>query len=241
VIVVSAIVLAIGAGAAAAILLRAGGGPSTTTVAQSTTTPGATSANDSIEAGRYVQAGSFQTAAHAKAEQRRLAGYGIDVEVVSSDDAEELYPGFQVLLGGPLRSPSTEATMLRELHRDGVPSAFARELTPASETGGPEAIAGRWAGKVERTSTEHPSLDGALPTTLIVTSNGTVGSLDFSTLGCHASLSLTSTASHILSYSQEPACVGAGALRVRPTGDGLMLTLLSTGTDAFALGTLSRD
>lgn len=236
-------ILAIGSGAAVALLLATGGSTSSSTVVQRTTVPGAAEAadaTDSIGAGRYVQAGSFQTTAHAEAERRRLAGHGIDVGVVSSNGAQELYPGFQVLLGGPLHSAAEEATMLRSLHRNGVPSAFARELTPAVETGGPEAIAGRWTGEVERTSSEHPNLNGVLPTTLTVAPNGTVGSLDFSTMGCHATLSLVSAASHTLSYDQEPPCAGSGTLQVRLAGGELMLTLLSPATDSFALGTLGR-
>ncbi len=239
-IFVSAAILAIGAGAAVGILLTAGGSSSSTTVVRGATAPDGPGASGSLEAGHYVQAGSFQTASHAEAERRRLAGHGVEVEVVSSDDAKELYPGFQVLLGGPFRSRAAEAAMLTSLHRDGVPSAFARDLTPAPETAGPEAAAGRWAGKLERTSAEHPNLDGFLPATLIIASNGTAGSLDFPTLRCHAGLSLASTASHTLSYSEEPACAGTGPLQVRPFGDELMLTLLSPATDAFALGILSR-
>jgi SPOR domain len=248
-IAVSVAILVVGAGTGAAILLGAGGGSSTTTVVQgaaptpekTATDPEETAAEagDPIEAGHYIQAGSFQTAAHAEAERQRLAGHGIYVEVVSSDSAQELYPGFQVLLGGPLQSHGAEVMMLKSLHQNGVPSAFARELTPAASTG--EPVAGRWAGEVERTSAEHPSLDGSLPVTLAITSNGTVGSLDFSTIRCHADLSLTSTANHVLTYSQEPACAGAGTLQVRPAGDELMLTLLSARTDAFALGTLDRS
>jgi hypothetical protein len=239
-LVVSAAILAIGGGAAAAILLAAGGTSSTTTVLRGAVGRAGAGAGNPIEAGRYVQAGSFQTASHAEEERRRLAGHGIEVEVMSSDDAKELYPGFQVLLGGPFHSRAAEAAMLTGLHRDGVPSAFARNLTRAPETAGPEAAAGRWTGELERTSAEHPNLDGLVPANLVIASNGRVGSLDFSSLRCHVSLSLASTASYTLSYRVEPACAGTGPLQVRPFGDELTLTLLSPATDSFALGTLSR-
>ncbi len=235
-IVAVAAILAIGAGAAVAILLAAGGGSSTTTVVRGAGAP----ADRSVRAGRYLQAGSFQTVSHAQAERRRLAAHGIEVEVVPSDGAKELYPGFQVLLGGPFRSRSTEAAMLTSLHRDGVPSAFARNLTPAPAAE-PEAAAGRWTGRLERTSTEHPNLDGLLPATLVVASSGAAGSLEFPTLRCHVSLSLASTGGHTFSYSGEPACAGTGPLVIRPFGNELMLTLLSPDTDSFTLGTLSRS
>jgi zinc-ribbon domain/SPOR domain len=226
-------VLAIGAGAAVAILLAAGGGSSTTTVIHRETSDG------SIGGGRYVQAGSFQTASHADAERRRLAAHGIEVEVVSSDEAAELYPGFQVLLGGPFGSQSAEAGMLRRLHRNGVPSAFARDITPAPNGVKPEAAAGRWRGDLERTSSEHPNLNGLLPAILTVATSGTSGSLELPTLRCHVGLSLESTGRHTFSYGMKPACVGAGPLVVRPSGGELMLTVRSPETDSFALGALS--
>jgi hypothetical protein len=249
-------ILAIGVGAAIAILLGTGGGGSSTTTVVQDAAPGAErtatapagtvapaettpEAGDSIEAGRYIQAGSFQTAAHAEAERLRLAEQGIEVEVVSSDGAQELYPGFHVLVGGPFQSHAAEARMLDGLHRNGVPSAFARELAPAPNSG--EPAAGRWAGEVERTSAENPNLDAVLPVTLALASDETAGSLDFTTISCHADLKLTSATGSVLTYSEKPACAGAGTLRVRSLGEELMLTLQSPRTDTFALGTIESD
>jgi hypothetical protein len=249
-IVLSAVILVIGAGVAVAILLGSGGGSSTTTVVQGsgghgskkTDEPEETNgASGPIEPGLYVQAGSFQTLVHAEAERQRLAAQGIDVEVVPSDLAQEFYPGFRVLLGGPIRSQGAEAALLRGLRRNGVPSAFARELTPATDAGGAPAAAGSWSGQLERTSSEDPKLNGALAATLTLNADGTAGSLDLAGIGCRASLSLISEASHVLDYKQEPTCAGAATVRMRPLGDELMLTLPSPNTNAFSLGTLNRD
>jgi hypothetical protein len=237
--------MAIGAGAAVALLLAAGGdSSSTTTVLRRTTTtpapPAPPPVGGSIEAGRYVQAGTFQTPSHAETERLRLAGQGIEVEVVPSDEAQELYPGFQVLLRGPLLSAAEETTMLKSLHQNGVPSAFARGLTPAAP-GEAEEIAGGWTGEVERTIGEDPKLDGTLPATVSIAADGTAGSLDFPTLGCRSSLSLVSSTGYTVSYEQNPACAAGETITVRLDGDQLMLTLLSPSTDSFALGTLNRD
>jgi hypothetical protein len=233
-------VLAIGAGAAVAILLAAGGSSSSTTVIRRVQTSAGEAGGSPVPAGHYVQAGSFQTVSHAEIEQRRLAAQGIDVEVVPSDGAQELYPGFQVLLGGPFGSQAAEAAMLKGLRRDGVPSAFARDLTPAGAAGEPAGVAGRWNGDLEGTSQDNPNLAGLLPVTLTFASNGTAGSLDLASLRCHVSLSLASTDAHTFSYSGEPACAGTGPLVVRPFGDELMITMLSPDTNSFALGTLRR-
>jgi hypothetical protein len=248
-IVIGAVILVVGVAVAVAVLLGSGDDSSTTTVVRQAEAPAGEGVADTeantgstgpLASGRYVQAGSFQTSVHAEEERRRLAAQGVDVEVVPSDLAEELYPGFQVLLGGPIRSRATERTLLQGLHRNGVPSAFARELTPATSGGGAPAAAGNWSGQLERTSSEDPKLSGPLPANLTLSPDGTAGSLDLASIGCRASLTLVSEANQVLDYSQEPACAGAGTVRVRPLTDELMLTLLSPSTDTFSLGTLNR-
>jgi hypothetical protein len=189
-----AIVLAAG-GIGAALLLSDSGGPSpTTTVVPRGGTAGEPEGGDgaeasvmgSIEAGRYVQAGSFKFAADAERERRRLVTAGIDVEVVPSEEAQELYPGFQVLLGGPLNSGSEEEVLLKSLHRNGVPSAFARPLTPASSRG--KLRDGTWTGRLEESSSSHPKLDRSLPVTLVTSEGGKEGILIFLDIDCVAEL-----------------------------------------------------
>jgi hypothetical protein len=238
-------ILVVGAGVAAAILLGAGGGSSTTTVVKTAADRGrpapapGTPEGGAIEAARYAQAGSFQTLEHAEAERLRLAAQGIDVKVVSSDLAEELYPGFRVLLGGPIHSHAEAAELLSQLHRNGVPSAFVRELTPAGDAE-PAAAAGDWSGSIERTSSEHPRLDGTLAISLSLAEDGASGSLELPGLGCHAGLSLNSSARNVFDYAQAPPCAGAGTVRLRLSGDELLATLPSPQTDSFSLGTLNR-
>ena len=153
------------AGIAAALLLSGSGASSTTTVLTSGggssrsggSSPTGITPAGSIEAGRYVQAGTFKFAADAEKERRRLADAGIDVEVVPSEEAQELYPGFQVLLGGPLRTGSAERSLLKKLHHDGVPSAFARPLTPARAAPPYSKLArGTWKGKLKRAAPAAP-------------------------------------------------------------------------------------
>jgi hypothetical protein len=256
----AAIVL-IGAGVAAAILLSSGGGSADTTVLvrdQSTTvtetntttevstidsTTESTEAPlaDSVEAGRYVQAGTFRTVSHAELEQERLAAAGVDVQIVSSDGAEEFYPGLQVLLGGPFEAGSQEETsMVKELHGNGVPSAFAKDLTPALEIGAPDEIAGSWSGELDRSSGEHPNLEGPLPVNLELDSDGSSGTLVFEDDdGCREELTLDETTTTTLSYEQSRPCVASGDLFVRPAGGELMLSLLPLDTDVLVLGSLS--
>ncbi|HEY6731076.1 MAG TPA: SPOR domain-containing protein [Solirubrobacterales bacterium] len=250
-----AIVLA-GAGAALAILLSSSGESVATTVmvnsAGSTVTETITTESDTaesstqvteapaappVEAGRYVQAGSFRTNLYAESERERLEAEGVDVEVVSSDGAQEFYPGFQVLLAGPVEGQSEEKALIKALGRNGV-SAYARSLSPARETAASEA-AGDWGGTLERSSSEHPNLDDSLIVTLEMNSEGTSGTLEVPAEGCSQTVDLAEKSPNTLTYSQDQPCVSEGDLRIRPTGDELMVSILPLDSDTLVTGSLT--
>lgn len=251
VFLVVAIVLAAG-GIAAALLLSGDGDSSTTTVTAVTESGGAgdsegapapaaaaaaTPPSGSIEAGRYVQAGSFKFAADADKERQRLAGAGIDVKVVPSEAAQELYPGFQVLVGGPLRSGPEAASLLQSLHRNGVPSAFARPLTPGPPAPPYSDLArGTWTGKLEESSTSRPKLDRSLPVTFATSASGREGTLVFLDLNCVAELQAEPSTGPTLRFGRSSGCF-AGSWQLRPSNDSLMLTLLPD-SDLIVLGEL---
>jgi hypothetical protein len=193
-----------------------------------------------VEAGRYVQAGSFRAVANAQAEQSRLADAGVDVAVIDSDGAQDLLPGFQVLIGGPFASSAEEARMLKRVHAEGVPSAFARDLSPALPISGPDAVAGEWAGEMERTGTVRSGLNGDQSVELDAGPDGQTASLSFEGLGCTAGLSLVEVTGYTLVYEQDSDCVGDGLWSLRPDGAELSMTLLPPDTDVIVAGTLRR-
>lgn len=256
---IGAVIVLIGAGAAVAILLSRGGDSSRTTVlvdrAGRTTTVTTAADNPSteagasdpealasptVEAGQYVQAGSFRTLSHAEEERERLAAAGVEVSVISSDGAAELYPGFQVLFGGPFTSKAQEHSMITALGDNGVPSAFARDLSPASLLGGASDAAGRWTGELERLSSERPNLNGPVPVTVEIEPDGNAGTLEAEG-ECSESLALKRAGGTTLTYSQDAPCVAAGDVFIRPTGGELMVTMLPLATDIFVTGSLSSE
>lgn len=241
-----AIVLA-GAGVAVAILLSAGGGSASTTVISRQSQGGTASETEpvtlsapsgTLEAGRYIQAGSFKFSEDAEAERERLAAAGIAVEVVPSDLAQELYPGFQVLLGGPFSSAAAETQELRQLHRHGVPSAFGRTLRPAQELSSPATVAGAWTGSLERSSSSRPGLDGSLPTSLTLLAGGRRGNLSFG--DCSAKLTLAPSTTTVLIYREQSGCDEGGDWQLRLSGEELLLAQLPSDSDLLVLGTLYR-
>ena len=197
----------------------------------------------SVIAGRYVQAGSFRTVAGARSEQQRLAAQGVDIDVIESDQAQDLYPGFQVLVTGPLAGPGEEHRLVRSLRQNGVPSAFGRELSPARSVSGPDAILGRWEGTLERTGSLRPGLNGTLRASLVGESGGAIATLEVPEIGCVEELGPYEMRDVSLGY--QPAggrgCLGDGIWWMRPVGDELMVALLPPNTDVVVIGTLSRQ
>ena len=237
-------ILLAGAGVAAAILLSSGGSSASTTVISQGQAAAAEAVTlsppaGSLEAGRYVQAGSFKFEADAEIERERLAGEGIEVEVVSSEVAQQFYPGFQVLLGGPFSSATAEAQLLRQLHHNGVPSAFGRELTPAQELSDPAVVAGNWAGSLERSSSSEPGVDGRLEASLSLAADGRRGHLRLG--GCDIQLILAPSTTAALTYRERSSCNTSGDWQLRPTSGRLMLAQLAAGDDLIVLGTLDRS
>lgn len=213
----------------------------TSTGSSSSAPPSASSALPavgSIGAGVYVQAGSFRTAAGAETERLRLEASGIRVSVVSSDQAEELYPGFQVLLGGPFAGAAERRSMVKRLHRNGVPSAFARPLSPGGAISGPEGAAGTWTGTLELSGFARPNQNGQLQATLSVDQDGRQASLEIPKRNCAVGLSLLAASDLSLSFSQDRSCLGAGDLVMRPEGETIAITLLPPNSDAIVVGRL---
>lgn len=251
---IGAVIVLVGAGAAIAILLSRGGDASRTTVlvdragrtttvtteAERTETETVSSvaapSNAEVDAGLYVQAGSFRTLPGAEEERERLAAAGIEVDVISSDGAAELYPGFQVLFGGPITGSAQERRLLEDLEENGV-DGFARDLSPAPQLGGAGDAAGRWSGELDRTSGERPNLEDTLDVTVEFEPGGSTGTLETAD-GCSENLSLKKEGPMTLTYSQDTSCVSGGDVFVRPAGDELMVSMLPLGTDIFVTGGL---
>lgn len=193
-----------------------------------------------VATGRYVQAGSFRTVEGAATEQSRLREAGIDVSVVESDQAQDLYPGFQVLLAGPFAAGAAAQATVRALKENGVPSAFARNLSPARAIPGPAALAGVWDGTLERSGSERSSENGTLEASMAFRGDGRLASLDVPSLNCAVDLPLREAGEVSFSYGPASGCVDAGAWTLRPSGDELQVVLLPESSTVIVLGTLQR-
>lgn len=197
------------------------------------------STSGSVEAGRYVQAGSFKAPGDAESERQRLTSLGIETQLIASDQAEELYPGFQVLVVGPIQGRGEEGATVNDLRHHGVPTAFARDLTPAVSNVGYGAAAGDWSGTLEEISSAHPRLNRKLTVIASFESSGRAGQMEVSDLHCRLNLTASGSSGTTLSFNQDPTCLGSGIWRLRPSGSSLMVTLLPPENDLIFLGTLN--
>src|SRR5262249_4961684 len=151
-------------------------------------------------------------------ERQRLAALGIETQLLPSEMAQELYPGFQVLVVGPIQGRDEEFAMTRKLRHNGVPTAFARELTPAISNIRYSEVAGGWSGTLEEISSAHPSLTRKLTVTAGFDSSGREGQLEVSSLHCRLNLIASSSSGTTISFDQKPACLGSGTWTLRPAG-----------------------
>lgn len=175
-------------------------------------------------AGRYVQAGSFLSPAGAEREVDRLVGEGIDVEAVPADEADELLPGLQVLLAGPLAGDEEEERVLEQLEDAGV-SGFGRDLTPSRTLSGPGSIAGEWEGSFEETHLRGSRRSKTYDVVFSIDSDGETGSVDYPDQECGGTLELLEGGDYSSAYREwieYGDCIDEGTWHLRP--DGAQLT-----------------
>lgn len=182
-----------------------------------------------LNPGRYVQAGSFRSAEGAQREVERLRGYGIDATSVPAEWANELLPGFWVLIVGPLEAGNEEQLVLHQLTRANV-SGFGRDLTPSTELSGPAAAAGSWGGKVERSYFKGARRAATYWIEVVIAADGESGTIGYPERGCHGTLSLIEDAGYSLAYGESidsGECPSGGVWHMRPTDAGLTAVWLS--------------
>lgn len=170
--------------------------------------------------GRYIQAGSFRSPEGAQREVDRLVGEGIDVEAVPADWADELLPGFQVLLVGPLATSGEERQALQQLEDANV-AGFGRDLTPSGELSGPAVAAGSWSGDLEQSYLRGTRSPRTYRVDFTLAPGGESGTVDYPSRGCHASLTLSEESGFSLAYSESiesGSCRPGGVWHLRPEG-----------------------
>lgn len=172
--------------------------------------------------GRYIQAGSFRSPEGAGREVDRLLGEGIDVEAVPADWADELLPGFQVLLVGPLATTGEEKQALRQLE-DASVAGFGRDLTSSETVPGPEAAAGEWSGELERSHLRGGRRPSVYPVDFAIAADGESGTVEHVERDCSGSLTLIDDTGYSLAYAESIEsgdCPRGGVWHLRPrTGE----------------------
>lgn len=193
--------------------------------------------------GRYVQSGSFRSAEGAEREVNRLQGDGIDVFSMPAALANELLPGFHVLLVGPLSGRGEERRVIRQLGRASV-SGLVRDLTPSAALPGPAASAGSWSGAVEQSFLRGPRRRTTYRIEIAIDADGERGAIEYPERGCRGSLSLIEDARYSLAYLESilsGPCPAGGVWHLRRTDAGLTAVRLHDDREVMVEGTLSAN
>lgn len=194
-----------------------------------------------LTAGRYVQAGSFRSPAGAEREVSRLVGEGIDVEAIPADEADELLPGLQVLLSGPLSGDQEEERVLEQLEEAGV-RGFGRDLTPSRELSGPTSVAGEWEGSFEETHLRGSRRPKTYPVVISIDSEGATGSVTYPEQDCGGTLEFSEDDEYSLAYREwieYGDCIDEGTWHLRPDGAQLTGTWLHDDYELMVNGSAS--
>lgn len=192
--------------------------------------------------GRYVQAGSFRTPDGAQEEVERLVGEGVAAYAIAAAEANELLPGFHVLLVGPLSGSREERLAIRELEQAQV-SGLGRSLTPSASLAGPEAAAGTWEGSFEQSHLRGSRGPSTYGIEIEIAADGESGTVEYPGRDCQGSLTLIEDSEYSLAYAESiesGPCPAGGVWHLRPEGTELTAVRLHEDLQIFVHGTVPQ-
>ncbi len=191
--------------------------------------------------GRYIQAGSFRSPEGAQEEVDRLTDAGIAVEAIAAAEADELLPGFQVLIVGPLSGARQEKRALRRLEAAEV-AGLGKDLTPSSAVSGPESAAGEWSGSVEQSYLRGSRRPSTYEVVFAIAADGEGGTIEYPGRECEGRLDLIEEPGYSLAYAETieaGPCPPGGVWHLRPEGSELTAVRLHEDREVMVHGTLS--
>lgn len=194
-----------------------------------------------MPAGRYVRLGSFRTQTRAQSEADRLQAAGIDAQVISSDEAEDMVPAFWVAVVGPFDTAREERRAIRAAKRAGVPDAFAGDLAGGPGTVEPEDLVGVFEGDLTQTHPKDSRQNKTFPATISFEGDGRGGTIVYDDIDCEGTLSLIGGPGPVLRYRESITtgrCTDGGTWHVKREGDELLATWWKSGDLGFVLGRL---
>jgi len=199
-------------------------------------------ASSELVTGRYVQSGSFRTVEAAEEEVARLRARGIDVFAVPAGWANELLPGFQVLLVGPLAGGAGEETRVERALAEAKVSGFGRDLTSSIALAGAPSLAGSWSGEVEESSLGGSPQRTRYEIEVSIAADGETGTIDYPEEGCGGTLTLLDDEEFSIAYAERieyGSCIDGGVWHLRLSAEGLDAVWLHDSRELVVEGTLS--
>jgi hypothetical protein len=197
-----------------------------------------------FEGGEWVQLASFRGAESAAVEAERLTAAGVDATVIDSADAQELFPGFQVVAAGPFASSADRRRTLRRAEAAGIPDAKARTLTPADTALDLATLSGSYTGEIELIDPSAPERNSTMEAGLFVDPDGSAQLSYEDPKSCNATLEQAGFDGAVGTWDQivdGGDCLRGGTWRMKLSGSELKLAWQRDGSVRWMAGTLERD
>jgi hypothetical protein len=189
-----------------------------------------------IEAGLYVQLGSF-LGEGADREADRLQGHAIDAFVVDSNVVAELMPGFKVVVAGPLGDRGDQSRIVRA-GRGADVAGIAKTLTPAVEGASPDVVGGaQFGGSLTKAGRD-------VEADIAFASDGRSATVRYAGPMCSGELSFVEGTGAVLVYDEEIVagpCQRGGSWSIKPASGELRTTWTNAISGDFGTGTLSGE
>lgn len=192
--------------------------------------------------GRYVQLASFRGRASAKKYAKHIRARGIKAHVISSSEVEELYPSWQVVAVGPLRSARMQRRMIRRARRKGFGGGLARQYTAITRSATAADFAGQYRGTLKRMSPSHPGRNRRMSVQVTIKEDGN-GSVRYVTPTCTGTLQNVNVDRAVMAWNEHiesGGCTDGGRWIVKLHGRELVMTWRHAGRDTWVAGRLRR-
>jgi hypothetical protein len=204
---------------------------------------GADSAGD-FTPGSYVRLASMRRRAAAEHLAGLLSDRGVPARVINSDEVEELFPGFAVVVSGPVRSKARARTLIRRAKGLEITDAVQVPLSPAS--GGPidvSGLNGAWRGTLSQAGAARAEDNRQLATAITFAAGGRRARIRYPGVPCSGDLSFVRTDGAIAVYSQRITfgdCPQGGTWMLRLRDSRLAGTWRRQDAPMFIAGYLTR-
>jgi hypothetical protein len=195
-----------------------------------------------IKAGRYVQLASFRGRTGAKRFAAQLRAHHLKAHVIASNVVDNLYPAWQVVAVGPVKTAKLQRRIVRRARHAGFPGGLARHYAPVVDRQSLELMAGDYAGRLKQKGPGRPSLTKTISATVTLAADGT-GTIRYDAPSCRGTLTVSGKPGAVVAWREsitEGNCTQSGRWTTRIYHHRLVMTWWRSGHRYWVSGRLRR-